>query len=306
MNTAVMKILTLNSILLGSAFCAISAHAATNFSDFGTLATATSQTITPTAPLVEGGTANFLAAVASDPNIVWSGGGPTGENNNPTNVSDYSVSITVGSLVGSGSLSLLPNTTGLGSIDLLTTGDVESFTLDVLFLNSSGDPLTLTGRDFTSSDNGNGGNGNTFGPIGHVVNLSSVDFNLGIGVLDTTGNLITGQDYLQGVDGGAAESIAPTTNADLNGGLEFFEFDSTTGDTANVHRFNDSTPGDNEDERFSGVTFEFNSTDADDAFDEGTRFNLSFDSQIVAIPEPSGTALLGLGASLLLLKRKRS
>jgi len=93
----------------------------------------------------------------------------------------------------------------------------------------------------------------------------------------------------------------------LNGGLEFFQFDSTvTGDTANVHRFNDSTPGDNEDERFSGVTFEFNSTDADDSFDEGTRFNLSFDSQIVAIPEPSGTALLGLGASLLLLRRKRS
>jgi len=62
----------------------------------------------------------------------------------------------------------------------------------------------LTGRDFTS---GGAGNGNNFGPIGHVVNLSSVDFDLGIGVLDTTGNLITGQDYLQGVDGGAQRNL---------------------------------------------------------------------------------------------------
>jgi len=53
------------------------------------------------------------------------------------------------------------------------------------------------------------------------------------------------------------------------------------------------------------ITFTISTSDAD-GFDDGTLFIFSVDGdQFSSVPEPTGTTLLGLGAGLLLLRRKR-
>jgi len=136
--------------------------------------------------------------------------------------------------------------------------------------------------------------------------LLSVEFELGLGVLDSDFNTITGVDHLQlgGPNFGAnAEAIASATDNLDNPGVTLFNVDLAAGEgVANIARFA-TTPGNNQDDFFSGVTLSFEANETDGEFADGSTFNLSFDGALV--PEPSSTSLLGLGALALLCRRSR-
>jgi len=254
--------------------------------------------------------ANFLIAVAGDNTDSFGVGGVGAENNNPLGLTGLNATLTLSSFNGTGSILVenRPNNT-TGSFNVSTSGVVNSFTLTLEYLDSANNPLSFAGRLFTSANNANNnfGNGNTFGPIAHVVGVTGGDdFTLGLGALDSNFAVIdNGVDHVELVGANNGTNADITLGAGDNGGItEFTVGFGGDNNTANIGRFG-TTPLNNQDDFFSGAVLEFTSIDTD-GFDSGSTFNLSFDGSVIgSVPEPSSTSLLGLGALGLLCRRSR-
>jgi len=278
------------------------ANASTVLSDIGTDPSDTMRSFTNTTFTGVNQSAEYLAAVAGDSLIDYSRSDQNfNDNNNPLGFTDYRVRISVLSLSGTGSIivsdALDTDAANNNSFNVTTEGEVSSFSFSVEYIDDAGTLLGLAGR--LSTDD-------RFGPLAHVLNLSGESVDLGLGLLDGNGDVIQGQDYNQITNSFNGLSFASNgtieSQASTNGGI--MEFTLANNQRGNIFNFDDGD--DDQNDFHSGSVFEITATDG--SFADESRFNISFDSQLIApvgVPEPSSTALIAMGAFGLLIRRKR-